>query len=64
MVAQSIQQNSENDDLCEELLSENFEADLVTFCCYDLGAKASEVIQKIATGQKEYRKCSLCVIIC
>ena len=30
----------------------------------DHGAKASEEVQKIATDQKEYRKCSLCVIIC
>ena len=50
---------------CEELLSENdFEAVLATFCCYDYGAKASEAVQKIATDQKEYRKCSSCVIIC
>ena len=37
----------------EELLSENdFEAVLVTFCCYEHGARASEVVDKIATGQK------------
>ena len=42
----------------------DFEAVLATFCCYDHGAKASELVQKIATDQKEYRKCSLCVIIC
>ena len=54
-----------NGDFCEELLSENdTEAVLVTFCCYDHVAKASEVVQKIATDQKEYRKCSSCVIIC
>ena len=41
-------------DLYEELLNENnFEAVLVTFCCY--GAKDSEAAQKIATYQKEYR---------
>ena len=56
---------AKNGDFCEELLSENdFEAVLVTFCCYDHGAKASEAVQKIATDQKEYRKCSSCVIIC
>ena len=54
-----------NGDFWDELLSENdFEAVLATFCCYDHGAKASEVVQKIATDQKEYRKCSSCVIIC
>ena len=48
-----------------ELSSENdFEAVLTTFCYYDHGAKASEVVQKIAAGQKEYRKCSSWVIIC
>ena len=64
MAVQSIHQNRNNGDLCEELLTENdFEAVLVTFCCYDFGAKASEAVQKIAADQKEYRKCSLCVII-
>ena len=52
-------------DFCEELLSENgIEVVLSTFCCYDYGAKASEAVQKIATDQEEYRKCSLYVIIC
>ena len=56
---------AKNDDVCEELLSENdFEAVLATFCCYDHGTKASEAVQKIAKDQKEYCKCSLCVIIC
>ena len=41
-----------------------FEAVLVTFCCYDHGAKASEAVQRIAADQKEYHKCSSCVIIC
>ena len=54
-----------NDDICEELLSENdFEAVSATFCCYDHGAKVSQAVQKIATDQKEYRKCSSYVIIC
>ena len=49
----------------EELLNENdLESILVTFCCYDHGAKASEAVPKIATDQKEYRKCSWCVTIC
>ena len=56
---------AKNDDSCLELLSKNdFEAVFVAFCCYDHGAKASEEVQKIATYEKEYRKCSVCVIIC
>ena len=62
---QRIHLNSENGSFCMELPSENyFEAVLATFCCYDYGAKAPEAVQKIATDQKEYRKCSSCVIIC
>ena len=50
---------------CEELLCENdFEAVLATFCCYDYGANASEAVQIIATDQKDYHKCSYCVIVC
>ena len=61
----SIYQNSEKWQLCEELLSKNeLKAVLTTFCCYDHGMKASEEVQKITTDQKEYRKCSLCDIIC
>ena len=48
----------------EVLTKNDFEAVLVTFCCYDHGVKASEEVQKIATDQKEYRKCFLCVTIC
>ena len=56
---------AKNGDFCEELLSENdFAAVLVNFCCYGYGVKASEAVQKIATDQKVYRKCSSCVIIC
>ena len=56
---------SKNGNFCEEQLSENdFEAVLATFYCYKHGAKVSEAVQKIAKDQKEYRKCSLCVIIC
>ena len=52
-------------DFCEELLSKNdFEAVLATFYFYDHGANASEAVQKIATDQKGYRKCSSCIIIC
>ena len=56
---------AKNGGFCEELISENgFEAVLSTFCCYDHGTNASEAVQKIATDQKEYPKCSLCTIIC
>ena len=52
-----------NGNFWGELVSENdSEVVLATFCCY--GAKASEAVQKIAADQKEYRKCSSCVIIC
>ena len=61
VAVQSIHQNSKKCDFCLELLSKNdFEAVLATFCCYDHGAKASEEVQKIATDQKDYRKCSFC----
>ena len=54
---------AKNGDFCEEFLSENdLEAVLVTFCYYEHGAKASEAVQKIATDQKVYRNCSLCVL--
>ena len=62
MAVQSIHQNSEKCNFCWELRSENdFEAVLAIFCCYDHGVKVSEEVQKIATDQKDYRKCSLCV---
>ena len=55
---------AKNSGFCEELLSENdFEVVLATFSCYDYGANASEAVQKIATGQKDYHKCSSCVIV-
>ena len=55
-----IHQNSKKkDEFSEELLSENdFNSFLAIFCCYDHGAKASAAVQK------EYRKCSLCIMIC
>ena len=59
VAVQRIHQNSEKWRLYEELLSENdFEALLTTFCCYGYGSKASEAVQKIATDQKDYHKCS------
>ena len=49
----------------EELLSENnFEAVLATFRCYEYGANASDAVQKIAIDQKDYPKCSSCVMVC
>ena len=32
--------------------------------CYGYGANASEAVQKIATDQRNYHKCSSCVITC
>ena len=56
---------AKNRDFCEELLSENdFEVVLATFCCYEYGANASEAVQKIATDQNDYHKCSSCAIVC
>ena len=55
---------AKNGDFCEELIGESdFEVVLATFYCFDHSAKASEAVQKIATDQKEYCKCSSCVII-
>ena len=47
------------------LLSENyFENILATFCCSKYGSNVFEAVQKIATDQRDYHKCSLCVIVC
>ena len=55
---------AKDDGSCEEWLSENdFEAILTTFFCYEYSANASEEVQKIATDQKAYSKCSSCVIV-
>ena len=66
VAVQSIHKKSQkNCDFCEELLSEkDFEAVLTIFCCYDYSVKASEAVQKIATDQKKYHKCTSRVIIC
>ena len=37
---------------------------LATFCCYDYGTNAFEVVQKIATDQEDFHKCSSCLIVC
>ena len=56
---------TKNGDFCEDLLSENnFRAVLVSYYCSDHGVKVSGAVQKIATDQKEYHKCSLFVITC
>ena len=56
---------AKNGGFCEELLSENdFGAILDIFCCCDYVTNASEAVQKIATDQKYYHKCSSCVIAC
>ena len=50
-------------DFSENFLSRNdFEDVLAIFFYYDHGSKASEAVEKIATGEKGYRKCSMCVI--
>ena len=50
-------------DFSENFLSGNdFEDVLAIFFYYDYGSKASEAVEKIATGEKGYRKCSICVI--
>ena len=66
VAVQRIHQNSEKSWLYEnQLLGENdFEAVLATLCYYDYGTNASEAVLKIATDQKGYRKCSLCVTVC
>ena len=52
---------AKNGNFCEELHGENdFDAILLTFCCYGHDANASEAVEKIITDQKEYYKCFLC----
>ena len=46
----------------EDFLSGDFEDVLVILCSYDYGANASEAVEKIATDEKGYHKCSSCVI--
>ena len=62
VVVHRIHWNNKKGSFCEKLLSENdFGTILATFCCYDYGANVSEAVQKIATDQKDYHKCSSCV---
>ena len=65
VAVQSTHQNSEMTTFTRNCsVKMTFEAVLATFRCYNHGAKVSEEVQKIDTDQKEYCKCSLCVIIC
>ena len=51
-------------DCSEDFLCiDNFDAALAIFCSYCYCANASEAIENIATDEKDYRKCSLCVIL-
>ena len=44
---------AKNGDFCEKLLNEDdFEAVLITFCCYNHGVNASEAVKKIVSDQK------------
>ena len=53
------------DVFSEEFLSENdFEAALATFCCYGYSFNAPKIVERIVADGKDYRKCSLCVIVC
>ena len=42
----------------DALSGDDFEVVLATFCCYDYGANSSDVVEKIATDQKDYDKSS------
>ena len=65
IAVQKIHQTARIGGFCEKLHSENdCEAVWATFCCYDFGAKVSKTVQKIATDEKDYHKCSSCVVIC
>ena len=54
----------------EEFLNKDgFEADVATFYCYGYeksgyDTNVSQAVQNIFTDQKDYHKCSLCVIVC
>ena len=46
------------------LKGDDFDAVLAIWYFYYYGANASEAIEKIATDEKDYHKCSLGVIVC
>ena len=43
---------------------DDFDAVLAIFCSYCYGENASEPVAKIATDEKDYHKCSSCVLLC
>ena len=45
------------------LSGDNAKAFLAIFCFYDYSANASEAVEKIATDEKDYHKCSMCMIV-
>ena len=59
VAVQWIHQNSKKWWL---LRSENDFEDVLANFCHDYGASASKAVQKIAIDEKDYYKCSLCVI--
>ena len=51
--------------LSEKLLTGgDLEDVLVLFCCYSYDASISEAVEKIYTGERDYLKCFLCIILC
>ena len=46
------------------LCGDDFDAVITIFCSHDCYANASKVLVKIATDEKDYHKCFLCVIVC
>ena len=57
VAVQEIHQNSEKAVLTVRIFF------FFIFRCYCYSAKASEAVVKIATNEKDYHKCSLCVIV-
>ena len=51
---------------CSEIFFcvDDFDAVLAIFRTYDHDGNASKAVEKIATDEKDYRKCSLCFIAC
>ena len=46
------------------LCGDDFDAVLANFRSYRYGANAFEAVEKIVTGERNYRKCSFCVQVC
>ena len=51
---------------CSEdfLCGDDFDAVLAIYRSYRYGAKASEAVENMAIGEKDYHKCSLCDTVC